>query len=45
MEKRFSITENKTRCRMWVGPQTPHSHSKNKAEKYTTHRKRLKTGH
>jgi len=36
MEKRFSVSENKTRYRQWVGPRTPHSHGKNKGEKYTT---------
>jgi hypothetical protein len=40
MEKSFTVIENKTRCRMWVGPQTPHSHSKNKAEKFTIYRKK-----
>jgi hypothetical protein len=42
MEKRFSVSENKTRCRLWVGPRTPHSHSKNKADKYTTRGKSWK---
>jgi hypothetical protein len=36
MEKSISVSENKTRCRLWVGPLTPHSYSKNKAEKYTS---------
>ena len=45
MEKHFSVSENKTRGQLWVGPQTPHSHSKNKAVKYKTHEKKLETGH